>query len=129
MEFSSLGPTRLPALFTGVAPFSGATTGTGGRIRDVQCTGRGAHVVAGTAGYCFGNLHVPGPISPLLPLSPSRFFAPAGPEPSYLLGQRVIVGTFSWEGGLWSSWPFASRCHVDSRPGSPTFFAEPQFSL
>ncbi|XP_011849888.1 PREDICTED: phosphoribosylformylglycinamidine synthase [Mandrillus leucophaeus] len=45
---------------TGVSPFSGATTGTGGRIRDVQCTGRGAHVVAGTAGYCFGNLHIPG---------------------------------------------------------------------
>uniref|UniRef100_F7GI59 Phosphoribosylformylglycinamidine synthase n=1 Tax=Monodelphis domestica TaxID=13616 RepID=F7GI59_MONDO len=45
---------------TGVAPFSGATTGTGGRIRDVQCTGQGAHVVAGTAGYCFGNLHIPG---------------------------------------------------------------------
>ncbi|CAH1793843.1 unnamed protein product [Owenia fusiformis] len=45
---------------TGVAPFPGATTGTGGRIRDVQATGIGAHVVAGTAGYCFGNLHIPG---------------------------------------------------------------------
>ncbi|XP_066064841.1 phosphoribosylformylglycinamidine synthase, partial [Chamaea fasciata] len=45
---------------TAVAPFSGATTGTGGRIRDVQCTGRGAHVIAGTAGYCFGNLLIPG---------------------------------------------------------------------
>ncbi|XP_026502700.1 phosphoribosylformylglycinamidine synthase-like, partial [Terrapene carolina triunguis] len=44
---------------TGVAPFSGAATGTGGRIRDVQCTGRGAHVIAGTAGYSFGNLHIP----------------------------------------------------------------------
>ncbi|XP_032832973.1 phosphoribosylformylglycinamidine synthase [Petromyzon marinus] len=44
---------------TGVAPFSGATTGTGGRIRDVQSTGRGAHVIAGTAGYCFGNLLIP----------------------------------------------------------------------
>ena len=44
----------------GVAPFPGATTGTGGRIRDVQAAGRGAHVVAGTAGYCFGNLHIPG---------------------------------------------------------------------
>ncbi|XP_067837875.1 phosphoribosylformylglycinamidine synthase-like, partial [Heptranchias perlo] len=43
-----------------VAPFSGATTGTGGRIRDVQCTGRGAYVIAGTAGYCFGNLLCPG---------------------------------------------------------------------
>ncbi|XP_062368155.1 phosphoribosylformylglycinamidine synthase [Cinclus cinclus] len=45
---------------TAVAPFSGATTGTGGRIRDVQSTGRGAHVIAGTAGYCFGNLLIPG---------------------------------------------------------------------
>nr|XP_056719462.1 phosphoribosylformylglycinamidine synthase [Euleptes europaea] len=45
---------------TGVAPFSGATTGTGGRIRDVQCAGRGAHVIAGTAGYSFGNLNIPG---------------------------------------------------------------------
>ena len=68
---------------TGVAPFPGATTGkidfwlfvilinfddgtgslvftgTGGRIRDVQAAGRGAHVIAGTAGYCFGNLHIP----------------------------------------------------------------------
>ncbi|XP_033111209.1 phosphoribosylformylglycinamidine synthase-like [Anneissia japonica] len=45
---------------TGVAPFPGATTGTGGRIRDVQAAGKGAHVVAGTAGYCFGNLNIPG---------------------------------------------------------------------
>ena len=34
--------------------------GTGGRIRDVQATGRGAHVIAGTAGYSFGNLLIPG---------------------------------------------------------------------
>lgn len=45
---------------TGVAPFPGATTGTGGRIRDVQAAGRGGHVVAGTAGYSFGNLNIPG---------------------------------------------------------------------
>ena len=45
---------------TGVAPFPGAETGTGGRIRDVQGTGRGGFVVAGTAGYCVGNLHIPG---------------------------------------------------------------------
>ena len=44
----------------GVAPFPGATTGTGGRIRDVQSTGRGANVIAGTAGYCVGSLHIPG---------------------------------------------------------------------
>ncbi|MBE0582343.1 MAG: phosphoribosylformylglycinamidine synthase, partial [Desulfofustis sp.] len=45
---------------TGVAPFPGAETGTGGRIRDVQGTGRGAYVIAGTAAYCVGNLHIPG---------------------------------------------------------------------
>ncbi len=45
---------------TGVAPFPGAETGTGGRIRDVQGTGRGGFVIAGTAGYCVGNLHIPG---------------------------------------------------------------------
>ncbi|CAN8032607.1 unnamed protein product [Ixodes persulcatus] len=45
---------------TGVAPFSGATTGTGGRIRDVHAAGRGAHEIAATAGYCFGNLLIPG---------------------------------------------------------------------
>lgn len=45
---------------SGVAPFPGAETGTGGRIRDVQATGRGALVIAGTAAYCMGNLYVPG---------------------------------------------------------------------
>lgn len=45
---------------TGVAPFPGAETGTGGRIRDVQGTGKGGLVIAGTAGYCVGNLHIPG---------------------------------------------------------------------
>jgi phosphoribosylformylglycinamidine synthase len=45
---------------TGVAPFPGAETGTGGRIRDVHATGRGSLVIAGTAAYCVGNLHIPG---------------------------------------------------------------------
>jgi phosphoribosylformylglycinamidine synthase len=45
---------------SGVAPFPGAETGTGGRIRDVQATGSGSLVVAGTAAYCVGNLHIPG---------------------------------------------------------------------
>jgi phosphoribosylformylglycinamidine synthase len=49
---------------TGVAPFPGAETGTGGRIRDVHATGRGSIVVAGTAAYCVGNLRVPGYILP-----------------------------------------------------------------
>lgn len=45
---------------TGVAPFPGAETGTGGRIRDVQGTGRGGYIGAGTAAYCVANLHIPG---------------------------------------------------------------------
>ncbi|UCG87668.1 MAG: phosphoribosylformylglycinamidine synthase, partial [Gemmatimonadota bacterium] len=45
---------------SGVAPFPGAETGTGGRIRDVHATGKGALVVAGTAAYCVGNLRIPG---------------------------------------------------------------------
>jgi len=49
---------------SGVAPFPGAETGTGGRIRDVQGTGRGALVVAGTAAYCVGNLLIPGYVQP-----------------------------------------------------------------
>ncbi len=44
---------------SGVAPFPGAETGTGGRIRDVEATGRGGLVIAGTAAYCVGNLHIP----------------------------------------------------------------------
>ncbi|HHB76308.1 MAG TPA: phosphoribosylformylglycinamidine synthase, partial [Desulfobulbus sp.] len=49
---------------TGVAPFPGAETGTGGRIRDVQGTGKGGFVMAGTAGYCVANLHIPGYAQP-----------------------------------------------------------------
>ena len=44
---------------TGVAPFPGAETGTGGRIRDVQATGKGGLVVAGSAAYCVANLLIP----------------------------------------------------------------------
>ncbi|XP_069962828.1 phosphoribosylformylglycinamidine synthase [Bactrocera oleae] len=45
---------------TAVAPFSGATTGAGGRLRDVQGVGRGGIPIAGTAGYCVGCLNIPG---------------------------------------------------------------------
>jgi len=42
----------------GVAPFPGAETGTGGRIRDTHATGKGSLVVAGTAGFCTGSLNI-----------------------------------------------------------------------
>ena len=45
---------------TGIAPYPGAATGTGGRIRDNQCVGRGGLVVASGVGYCVGDLHIPG---------------------------------------------------------------------
>ena len=41
---------------TGIAPFQGATTGIGGRIRDNIAIGRGGNIVAGTAGYCVGEI-------------------------------------------------------------------------
>ena len=48
----------------GVAPFPGAETGTGGRLRDVMATGRGAYPVAGISAYCVGNLHIPNYVLP-----------------------------------------------------------------
>jgi len=48
----------------GVAPVPGAETGTGGRLRDVSATGRGAVPVAGISSYCVGNLHIPGYVQP-----------------------------------------------------------------
>ena len=45
---------------SGVAPFPGAETGTGGRLRDVHAAGKGSLYVAGTAAYCVGNLRIPG---------------------------------------------------------------------
>ncbi|KAH8298024.1 hypothetical protein KR018_004786 [Drosophila ironensis] len=64
---------------TAVAPFSGATTGTGGRLRDVQGVGRGGIPIAGTAGYCVGALHIPGYEQPYEPSDlqyPSTFASP-----------------------------------------------------
>ncbi|XLU27026.1 hypothetical protein S245_063092, partial [Arachis hypogaea] len=47
-----------------VAPYPGAETGAGGRIRDTHATGRGSFVQAATAGYCVGNLNTPGFYAP-----------------------------------------------------------------
>lgn len=49
---------------TGIAPFQGAATGAGGRLRDILATGRGALVMFGTAGYCVGNLLIEGYVLP-----------------------------------------------------------------
>lgn len=44
----------------GIAPFPGAETGAGGRLRDGHSTGQGSLVLGGIAGYAVGNLHIPG---------------------------------------------------------------------
>ena len=41
---------------TGISPFPGAATGVGGRIRDNLAVGNGGRLIAGTAGYCVGDV-------------------------------------------------------------------------
>lgn len=43
-----------------VAPYPGAETGAGGRIRDTHATGTGSMMGAATTGYCVGNLRLEG---------------------------------------------------------------------
>ncbi|KAF3433666.1 hypothetical protein FNV43_RR24769 [Rhamnella rubrinervis] len=47
-----------------VAPYPGAETGAGGRIRDTHATGKGSFVIGSTAGYCVGNLNMEGACAP-----------------------------------------------------------------
>ena len=45
---------------TGIAPFEGAATGVGGRIRDIQAFGRGGQPIAGLCGYSVGDIELDG---------------------------------------------------------------------
>ncbi|KAK9837421.1 hypothetical protein WJX81_001177 [Elliptochloris bilobata] len=47
-----------------VAPYPGAETGAGGRMRDTHATGIGSLMGAGLAGYCVGNLRLEGASAP-----------------------------------------------------------------
>lgn len=49
---------------TRIAPYPGAATGVGGRIRDNQVVGRGGLVVVGGLMYCVGQLNIPGYLIP-----------------------------------------------------------------
>jgi phosphoribosylformylglycinamidine synthase len=60
MDYDALMTAETHNFPSGVAPFAGAETGAGGRIRDTAATGRGSLVIAGTAGYSVGNLQIPG---------------------------------------------------------------------
>lgn len=89
---------------TGVAPFPGAETGTGGRIRDIQATGKGGLVVGGTTGYCVANLLIPGydlPWENSLAVYPSNLASPisilirgsdGASDYGNKFGEPVIVG-------------------------------------
>ncbi len=44
---------------TAISPFAGASTGSGGEIRDEGATGRGARPKAGLAGFSVSNLNIP----------------------------------------------------------------------
>ncbi len=45
---------------TGISPFAGAATGSGGEIRDEGAIGRGARPKAGLVGFSLSNLCIPG---------------------------------------------------------------------
>ncbi len=49
---------------TAIAPFPGASTGSGGEIRDEGATGRGAKPKAGLTGFSVSNLRIPGFVQP-----------------------------------------------------------------
>ena len=49
---------------TAISPFPGASTGSGGEIRDEGATGRGAKPKAGLTGFSVSNLHLPGASRP-----------------------------------------------------------------
>ena len=49
---------------TGISPFPGAATGSGGEIRDEGATGTGAKPKAGLTGFSVSNLRIPGALQP-----------------------------------------------------------------
>jgi phosphoribosylformylglycinamidine synthase len=49
---------------TAISPFPGASTGSGGEIRDEGATGRGAKPKAGLVGFTVSNLRIPGFVQP-----------------------------------------------------------------
>ncbi|HET9929617.1 MAG TPA: phosphoribosylformylglycinamidine synthase, partial [Polyangiaceae bacterium] len=49
---------------TAISPYPGASTGSGGEIRDEGATGRGAKPKVGLAGFSVSNLRIPGFVQP-----------------------------------------------------------------
>lgn len=75
-----------------VAPFPGAETGAGGRIRDTHATGTGSIMGAATAGYCVGNLRLPSQIVRVLVLhAASRSACIPAPQQLWLFAMDYTI--------------------------------------
>ncbi|MGB5707767.1 MAG: phosphoribosylformylglycinamidine synthase [Arenicellales bacterium] len=63
---------------TAISPFAGASTGSGGEIRDEGATGRGGKPKAGLAGFSVSHLRIPGLRKPWEPeqIKPDRIASP-----------------------------------------------------
>ncbi|HTM18949.1 MAG TPA: hypothetical protein VL172_00510, partial [Kofleriaceae bacterium] len=57
---------------TAISPHAGASTGSGGEIRDEGATGRGARPKAGLVGFAVSHLRIPGALQPWEARDPGR---------------------------------------------------------
>ncbi|MEO8466028.1 MAG: phosphoribosylformylglycinamidine synthase [Gammaproteobacteria bacterium] len=83
---------------TAISPFPGASTGSGGEIRDEGATGRGAKPKAGLVGFTVSHLDVPGwrqPWERALPGKPDRIASPL----SIMLDGPIGAASFNNEFG------------------------------
>lgn len=80
----------------------------------MQSAGKGAHVIAGTAGYCFGNLHIPGQREPS-----GRLLPPETRSLTLRLRLQVIPSPGSLRAKAGSIRPASLRpCRWRSRPAT-----------
>lgn len=74
---------------TGIEPFAGAATGSGGEIRDEAATGQGAKPKAGLCGFSVSHLHIPGAAQPWEDASPGT---PSRMATSFEIMQKGPIG-------------------------------------
>jgi len=104
---------------TGISPFSGAATGSGGEIRDEGATGRGGTPKAGITGFCVSDLRLPGASRPweLEMLHPSRLATPL----EIMIEAPVGAASFNNEfgrpniGGFFRTLEVTSETHQSKR--------------
>lgn len=108
---------------TGVAPYPGAATGTGGRIRDTISVGRGGLTGAAATGYVVGNLHLPDfqlpweesdldhPSELASPLQIAIQASDGASNYGNCYGEAVVLGVFR-TAGLW----IGGRFHAYYKP-------------